>query len=626
MSMPRNNPYSDLFITLQCEENIALGVAQKDMDILMSGEFIQFVEGLQIITKSEGRKSLLFNPAQEQLHHWYLGKREAKVKARGISTKSRREGVSTYWMAIGFACMILRPDFFCFLASHENPSRKFIFDMARTFWRHSSQEWKVRRRLITDTSWEMKCDAPHNSSMTSATANNAALGSGQLIHHLHMSELAKWKNPPANDAYTSVLQCVPNHWDTLVFIESTAWGAHNLFHQLWLEAKAQRNDYEALFLSWKDFPEYFFYFIGDKDVPENATVVEKPTFTKEELEFQEKWSVCDRQMAWASDVRRNQCHNSWDEFNQEYPIHDSLAFKFSGHRWFDADGIEKIAALNYPKCKQFRTKDPLCKRCSLWGNFDSLSWISIVKCPHSQFHPIATGNLVWDSKDKPVVKWKDDPNGLIEIWRWPEKGRRYVGFEDVAQGVGADWTVEPICRLPEIEDEFPHMEQVAKLRSNRITSTQAGEMGVRLAIFYNRAFLGIESNDQGNTTCQVAERGLGVPQLTGGYSNLYYDIRVDGKEKKQTKHIGWRTGPASKQLMLGDAKEVIRKVEMWIHSVDTLLELEGFCWDPARQDWVQSYMNEKTRLAHDDEVIALAGTKQMAKHYQSCVVMAEGAL
>lgn len=622
MSLPhkQNNRLNDILFTMQCEEETVLAVTQTSMDILQTGDFIGFVETLQIITKSEGRKSLLFNPAQETLWHWYLGKREARTKARGINTKSRREGVSTLLMSLGFGCMMLRPDFFSFLASHENPSRKFIFDMARTFWRYVSKEWKIKRRLVTDTSWEMKCDAPHNSSMTSATANNAALGSGQLIHHLHLSELAKWKNPPANDAYTSILQCVPNHWDTLVFIESTAWGAHNLFHQLWLDARAGKNDYDAIFLSWKGFPEYFFYFTGDTDVPANATVIERPTFDREELDFQGKWDVCDRQMAWASDVRRNQCHNSWDEFNQEYPVHDSVAFKFSGYPWYDLSAIEELAKVNSPNCKGFRKTDPLCKKCELWGNFDTLSWISLTRCPHAGFHPVARGGLEWISDDKPIVEWQDDPRGIIEVWRKPEKGRRYVFFGDIAQGVGADWTVISGYSLPDEICEYP--EQVVKLRSNRINAEQAGDQAGRLGIWYNRGLVGIESNDQGILTCQVLERGYGVPQLDGGYPNIYYDTRIDGKTKKETPHIGFRTTGPSKNNMLAFSKATIQKKQIIIHSVITFLELEGFCWDPAKADWVQAYVNEETRLPHDDEVIALSGGEQMRIHALNRVAMA----
>jgi hypothetical protein len=177
------------------------------------------------------------------------------------------------------------------LASHEAESAEFIFGMNAIFYDNLPDEWRKKRPLKTNTLRKIRYAAPHNSMFSSATANKKSLASSQLIHHLHLSEPAKYKNPPANDAITSILQCVPNHWDTLVFWESTAFGI-NLFSHWYKSAKkgpgsAGWNGYDALFLTWKDFPEYFFFFPTDTNIPEMPSG-SKPEFSQTRLNSR-KW-------------------------------------------------------------------------------------------------------------------------------------------------------------------------------------------------------------------------------------------------------------------------------------------------------------------------------------------------
>jgi len=76
----KNPRLNEALLTFQCETDTLLQITEKDIDILMSGEYQKFIEGLQIITKNEGKKSLIYNPAQEKLWEWYLGKRESHCR------------------------------------------------------------------------------------------------------------------------------------------------------------------------------------------------------------------------------------------------------------------------------------------------------------------------------------------------------------------------------------------------------------------------------------------------------------------------------------------------------------------------------------------------------------------
>jgi hypothetical protein len=475
-------------------------------------------------------------------------------------------------MGIGFGDITWRPNRYAYLASHEAESAEFIFGMNAIFYDNLPDEWRKKRPLKTNTMRKIRYKAPHNSMFSSATANKKSLASSQLIHHLHLSEPAKYKNPPANDAVTSILQCVPNHWDTLAFWESTAFGMGNLFYNWYQAAKkgpesAEWNGYDAIFLSWKNFPEYFFYFPTDTNIPADAHVIPKPEFSPDELEFQQKWDVCDNQMAWASNKRRADCHGDWGEFNQEYPIDDSVAFKFTGMQWF---------------------------------NPDALSMIREYICP-----PIARGSLVFDNTEDPTVHWAEDKAGYILIWEWPQDDVFYIIAIDTGGGVGGDYTVLWVLRPAEKAGEQHKL--IAKVKSNRIGAHDAGVLGWKLGYLYNRAYAVVEKQNQGIHTIDTMAKGGGIPQMSNGYPHMFMHTSFDRATQKKTLRFGWNTGThVAKELMLGHAQRIVNEGSLWVPSAETLIEMEGFAFDTEKNDWIQKVTDPKTHLSHDDEIMTIS--------------------
>lgn len=574
--MLKNPLWNDVFNRIHSDIDRLTIVSNDTLDILATRNFQSFVENLQIITKKGELRPLIMNVAQEQIWHWFLGKRESKQKARGICCKSRREGISTLIEAICFSDVVWRPNRYSYVASHERESADFVFRMSKIFYKSLPQDWRKRRTLHSDTKNMMMFEHPHNSAFTSATANKKGLASSQLIHNLHLSEPAKYPDPPAKDAITSVLQCVPDHWDTLVFWESTAFGKYNIFHTWYQAAKAGDNDYDPIFLSWKNFPEYFFYFVDSTPpIPSDAIIVPRVDLTLEENDFKNRWEISDEQMAWFVDKLRNSCHNDWGEANQEYPVDDSLAFKFTGRPWFDSEAMEQL---------QNRVQKPISR-----GAFEFIG------------------------DDTPECDFVEDEYGPVTVWEWPKDGAEYVAGMDVAEGVGADWTVIQVLIVSD-EGETIKPRQVAKFRSNRINAHRAGIFAFQLCHFYNRAFLGVEVNNQGLTTLTLLERGRGYPQLEAGYPMLYYHTTTDRKTREETRKLGWRTTRGSKELMLGELAESIKAMELEIPSAETVVEMDGFAWDAEKQDWVATYENRTTHMTHDDEIISLAISVQMVSH------------
>ena len=63
--------------------------------------------------------------------------------------------------------------------------------------------------------------------------------------------------------------------------------------------------------------------------------------------------------------------------------------------------------------------------------------------------------------------------------------------------------------------------------------------------------------------------------------------------------------------MLSRLAETLEGRGLTIFSKTTLLEMQGFVWDPEKKTFRQNYKSPDSRLAHDDEIMALAIANEM---------------
>ncbi len=377
------------------------------------------------------------------------------------------------------------------------------------------------------------------------------------MHYVHASEVAFWEKP--EEPILAINQSIPQDWDTLVFWESTANGIHNLFYRTWVAAERGEINMEPIFLSWKDFPEY--------SLP--IAQGEKLSVEAEAKEFAKKYNLSDDQLKWACFTKRNQCHNSWDKFHQEYPASAELAFIFTGMPWFDRVIIREMLEQCHPPQKR--------------------------------------GYLRLSSYNSCVPEFIANENGPLQIWQDPEPGLTYSLGMDVGEGVGADFTVIQV-----VSNETGEL--VARYYSNRVRPEVAGVDAYLLGVYYNFGLLGIERNGPGLAALTVCERGTAeYPQMTG-YPNLYYHTYTDRKIPEETRRLGWITNKLTKEAMLSRLAQMIENRGLKIYSRNTLLEMQGFVWDAEKKTFIQNYRSPGSKLAHDDEIMALAIANEMRKN------------
>lgn len=201
---------------------------------------------------------------------------------------------------------------------------------------------------------------------------------------------------------------------------------------------------------------------------------------------------------------------------------------------------------------------------------------------------VTGGNCVFDASILKV--WLSEARrpleirqGLISVFKQAVIGRKYVGFADVAEGVGQDESALVVF-------DWQTGEQVAEISGN-IAPDEFALLCVELCKEYRNAFLGIESNAVGQAVV------LKVKEL--GY-----------RQYEQAGKLGWKTTLGNKGLMVAELDESIRKQMIRLVSQKAIEQCLSFIRD------------DRGRLgasvgAHDDLVIACAGAVQMMKQPQA---------
>lgn len=179
------------------------------------------------------------------------------------------------------------------------------------------------------------------------------------------------------------------------------------------------------------------------------------------------------------------------------------------------------------------------------------------------------------------IRWVEDENGPIRIYREPGAGRPYVIGGDTA-GDGSDWFVGQV--LDNITGT-----QVATLRHQYDEDTYAKQMFC-LGMHYNEALLAIETN---YSTFPVKLLGL------MGYKKQYVRQTEDDYEGRLKHSFGFRTDRLTRPVIISELIRILREDMGLVNDENTLLEMLTF----VRNEQLRPEAEEG---AHDDTVMALA--------------------
>lgn len=513
---------------------------------------------LKIRDKTATLVPFRFNEAQCYVYRKYLESIRDDKLPRFIILKSRQQGMSTWTEAMIFADTANNHFKNSYIIAHELGASSNLFHMSRLYYdclpdviRPAVSRSNEKALVFEDKESENK---GLRSKFTVGTANTVEGGRGNTFHNIHISEVAFF--PAAEKTLTALLQSVPDMMNTLVVLESTANGIGDYFHKQWQKAKEGTSDFTPIFLPWSMDPtcrmpfkdenarKTFIFDVERTFYDSNGILVKTP-----EKLLMEQYDLDYEQLNWRRWAINNKCGGSEVMFQQEYPINDVEAFISTGRPVFNINTLREY----YKKA---------------------------VEPKHICFLDAKDGSL----------KLREEKGGYIKIWELPKTGKQYSIGADVAEGLeNGDYSSAYV-----IDNET--FDVVANWHGHTDPDLFGIEL-VKLAKFYNNAYLGCENNNHGLTTCKSI--------IALEYWNIYYSKTVDKLTDKMTQKVGWTTSVKTKPLMIDRLSEFIRERQLGLPDIHLIDELMTYVIEPNGSTNAQ-------QGCKDDRVMSLAIALQMA--------------
>lgn len=478
---------------------------------------VWFIENfLYIRDKTANIVPFKLNQAQKYVMSIILDLRAKGKPVRIITLKARQMGLSTLYEAIIFHDTITNENKNSLIIAHEEAASSNLFQMSKLYYENLHEVLKPMKKYAngkilsfenpTNDDIEKSFNPGLRSKISIATAGTGEVGRSSTVHNLHASEVAFF--PDGKTTMLGLMQAVPDQPNTTVIWETTANGVGDFFHEQWKKAERGENEFVPVFLPWFIQPEYTREFSSEAE--KQAFIDEIELITKDsqgrevrsyEKEIMEKHKLTYEQLNWRRHTVRNKCQGDEILFMQEYPCTAEEAFISSGRPRFGITSLRKYQA---------QTREPL-KR----------------------------GYLYETSKG---IEFVDDPKGYISIWEHPKPGMHYAIGADVAEGlITGDYSTAYVGST-----EF----DIVANWHGHIDPDLFGKELVKLARFYNDAYLGVEANNHGLTTLKSI--------VNTEYWNIYYSKNHEKIYDQMSQKIGWTTNQKTKPLMINKLAEYVR--------------------------------------------------------------------
>lgn len=487
---------------------------------------------LKIQDKNAKIIDLKINKPQMKLYNALKKQYDQGKPQRAIVLKARQMGFSTLTEAMIFKKTVTAFNIKSGIITHEASATDNLFNMSKRYLDNLPDEMKPQ--IKKSNAKELVFDNENGTGLKGVikcmTAGNTTVGRSDTFQNLHVSEYAFWGGKK-KETLIGLLQTVPDTLNTMVIIESTANG-YDDFKDMWDDAVAEKSQFVPVFCAWWELDGYRKAYDGF-------------TLTAEEIKLKELYNLDNEQIAWRRWCIHNNCRGDVNLFKQEYPSCPEEAFLSSGNCVFDKEKI--IERLQ-------KVKEPI-KRGSFLYDYDGLKVNNI--------------------------KWQDEPNGIIKIYKDVVKGRPYVIGGDTA-GDGSDNFVGEV--LDNISGE-----QVAELSHQTDEDLYARQMYC-LGKYYNEALIGVEVNFS-----TYPEKELERLE----YPNLYHRQQEDSVTHKYQFKKGFKTTSVTRPIIIAGLVEVIRDDVDTINSAELLHECLSFIKNEQGRA-------EAEQGKHDDRVMAMA--------------------
>jgi len=474
----------------------------------VADDYLKLIQSFTIRSREGDLIPFRLNSAQRLVWDQYFAPRlNAKQRLWFVILKARREGISTLIEALILARSILADGVRARVIASASDNTTEIWTMAKTMWEES---WvapmgsKVAQTLIFGRS---RID------VQTAGSPNAARGLDITL--LHGSEVATWPKP---ETWMATMQCLPDHDETMCFLESTANGKAGqgaLFHKEWTRAEKGESDFTPIFLPWFALDEYTMdgVDLGDLDEEEQALI--------------KAYGLSDGQLRWRRGTIRNKCEGDVEKFHQEYPSTAEEAFVQSGRPFFTT-----VQLLPY--------------------------WKQVKK--GTRYTVLPSG------------KWIKDSRGPWEVFVEPIPGKQYGLGADSSMGLTDNENDDTHSLSTGCLLDWDSLEVVATYEASAAPYLQARDL-VGMAKSYNNALICPEV--QANSGGGGVELLIFIQELD--YWHIHGWKQADKAKNRHDYHtLGWATNAKTRPRMLSRIREVITEQSVTIYSERLLKQLANF--------------------------------------------------
>lgn len=398
---------------------------------------------------------------------------------------------------------------------------------------------------------------------------------GKTYSCVHISELSTWDNPGQLD--DSLMPAIPMSPLSLGLFESTAKGAGNWWHNQWLAAEQGVGRFLNLFIPWGVEPSKY-------SLPAPVDWVPSETTLQQAKRAETIWP---RYIGRTITLNRDQLYfyettrayfvkkNDIAKFFEEYASDPEECFLYSGRSVWSLEQLEQIDQKARPLIDVWTVepaRDIAELRRQELADPTPLHRDPRPAPPMAPRLPAASSKIAATAYPIPPgygfqrvwgKELKDLPNlrqSVLAIWEYPRaRGpRRYIMSVDVGDGLGGDYSIIDVGRLPTIEEPA---EQVAQFVSNRLTPTQLAFVCDAIGRLY--------VDEDGIEACAAIEcnnHGLSVQdtlQLHLGYTHFYVWEYADSAspERRYSTRIGWLTTERTRPILLDKFYEAITTLD-----------------------------------------------------------------
>jgi hypothetical protein len=458
--------------------------------VTRSARWLRFIQSLKIRRRDQRIVNLVYNSAQQKAWALVAEKIDRREPIRLIILKARREGISTA-IESWLMSMIAEGDYVnALITAHMKRPAGKIWAMSKLFVTSSP----LLNKMATIGNNTINIG---NSMLEVATAGSPESERGGDLTAWHASEAAFYTH---HEVMTATMQSLPDSKRifSLGVIESTANGMAGdgaQFFTEWTRAVEGDSGWLPVFLAWHEFPEY---------KVDGATIEEADA---EEQALRERFELTDAQLAWRRLKIARDLQGDIDLFHQEYPSYPEEAFIQSGLPFFRAEHLMPLQRNLREGVKGLVT---------------------------------------------PEGAFSKQPQGYLEVFRFPEHGHTYVIGADSSMGIDDDENAKKSHSRSAAEIiDMETMEQVAEYDAVTPPHLMARHLA-GMGRLYNNALIAPEVQSSGGG----GGREIIVYLRDAGYWNLHRWKQPDRVQRDAGVLYGWECVDPEAKILMEDYQEV----------------------------------------------------------------------